>query len=538
MGNSIRKFSGVTLLTCVLLVLVAWQQRPAVSMTYPESNPAKAEYSADSSGLTVTTIASHLDVPWELVWGPDNWIWFTEQSGTVSKVNPATGEQKLLLRIIPDVYRHRTLGLLCMALHPDMKNHPYVFLNYTYTKGKEMALWSRWVRYTYTGTTLTDPLTLLEVPADIGHNGSRIVFGGDGKLMLATGDADHRNDARNGGNAQDPNSLSGKVLRLNIDGGIPADNPFPGSPVWAVGFRVPQGLVYASNGKLYSAEHGHVTNDEVNLVVRGANYGYPNVSGVCDQPHEMDYCTSHDIQPPLRAWTPTIAPAGLDYYNHPAIPDWQNSLLVVTLKTQSLRVLKLNDRGDAVVKEQVYFEKEFGRLRDVCVSPEGDVYLSTSNRDWNPAAGFPAATDDRIIRISRNNQAQAKLNTRKPTTVSKPVPQKVKTKTVDAGAAVYNNYCASCHKPDGTGVTGTFPPLRKSPRVGGDKNELIRVVLHGLSGPITVDGVQYDLEMPAFNFLSDQEVADVVSYVRSAFGGKDGVVSSAEVRRIRGEGKK
>src|SRR5687768_4826926 len=87
------------------------------------------------TGLAVSTVASGLDVPWEIVWGPDNWIWFTEQGGTVSKVNPVTGEKKLLLKILPEVHRNRTLGLLCMALHPDMKNAPYVFLNYTILKG-------------------------------------------------------------------------------------------------------------------------------------------------------------------------------------------------------------------------------------------------------------------------------------------------------------------------------------------------------------------------------------------------------------------
>ena len=122
-------------------------------------------------------------------------------------------------------------------------------------------------------------------------------------------------------------------------------------------------------------------------------------------------------------------------------------------------------------------------------------------------------------------------------TVSKAPVLEAKARPVDAGAVVYNNYCASCHKPDGTGVTGTFPPLRGSPRVRGDQGELIRTIVHGLSGPITVGGVKYDMEMPAFNFLSDQEVADVVQYVRSAFGGKAGAVSLKEVGRIREEEK-
>lgn len=488
---------------------------------------------ADSTKLSVKTIASHLDVPWEITWGPDNWIWFTEQSGTVSRLNPETGEQKLLLRIIPDIYRNRTLGLLCMALHPDMKRFPYVFLNYTYMKGKD--LYSRWVRYTYTGTSLTDPLTLLEVPADIGHNGSRIVFAPDGKLMLATGDADHKNDAANSGNAQNMETPSGKILRLNIDGTIPDDNPFPGSPVWALGFRVPQGLVYASNGKLYSAEHGNVINDEVNLIERGANYGYPNVSGACDEPHETAYCEAHGVKGPLMAWTPTIAPAGLDYYGNSTIPEWQNSLLLVTLKTQSLRVLKLNDTGDAVVGEKVYFEKSFGRLRDLCVSPDGDVYVATSNRDWNPVEGFPKEDDDRIIKISRDRTTSSMSATGGGKTMMKSTASAEEGSPVNAGALVYTNYCASCHKADGTGIPGSFPPLKGSARVRADKKELIRVVLQGLAGPLTVNGVKYEMDMPGFNFLSDQEVADVVKYVRATFGQKKEHVTAVDVARMRSE---
>lgn len=520
---------------CFVLLFLPLFDSPYARRT-SENRTATHEFPSvvqDSTILTVTTVAAHLDVPWEITWGPDNWIWFTEQSGTVSRLNPQTGEQRLLLRIIPDVHRNRTLGLLCMTLHPDMKNSPYVFLNYTYMKGTDLR--SRWVRYTYTGTTLNEPLTLLEVPADIGHNGSRIVFAPDGKLMLATGDADHKNDAANSGNAQRLETPSGKILRLNIDGTIPEDNPFPGSPVWALGFRVPQGLVYAPNGKLYSAEHGNVINDEVNLIARAGNYGYPNVSGDCDQPEETDYCAAHAVRGPLMAWTPTIAPAGLDYYGSSAIPEWQNSLLLVTLKTQSLRVLKLNDAGDKVVGEQVYFEKSFGRLRDICVSPEGDVYLATSNRDWNPVEGFPKDNDDRIIRISKGRATApvAKGGSNKGPVKSTASPAKAVTADV-----VYNNYCASCHKADGTGVSGSFPPLKGSSRVRADKKELIRVVLHGLSGPLTVAGVKYDMDMPGFNFLSDQEVADVVKYVRSAFGRKDENVSPADVARMRNEVKK
>ena len=487
----------------------------------------------DSSAVSIETIASGLDVPWEMVWGPDNWIWFTEQGGRVSRINPETGEKKLLLKILPEVYRNRTLGLLCMALHPDMKTSPYVFLNYTYQKSSNLI--SKWVRYTYTGTTLNNPLTLLEVPADIGHNGSRIVIAPDGKLMLATGDADHKNDDSNSGNAQSLNTISGKILRMNIDGTVPADNPIPGSLIWALGFRVPQGLVYAANGNLYSAEHGNVNDDELNLIRRSGNYGYPKVLGKCDQPKEAGFCDSNKVIEPIAAWTPTIAPAGIDYYNHSAIPEWKNAILMVTLKSQSLRVLKLNQAGTQVVSEKIYLEKAFGRMRDVCVSPKGDVFISTSNLDWNPAEGFPKDNDDRILKIStlRKSSKEAKFPANKMVTSGKPVVKTAVVKPLPPGAQAYANYCASCHKANGNGVPGTFPPLRNAEQVTGNKEALVRILLHGLSGEIKVKGERYDQEMPAFGFLSDKEIAEVANYVRTQFGGQPGGVSPALVRSIR-----
>lgn len=515
-----------------LTTVAALGQSTENSFGYRLPSPERADAATqDSTPFSLTTIASNLDVPWDIVWGPDNWLWYAEQSGRISRVNPLTGERKLMLRIKPDVYRFRTRGLLGMALHPDMEKSPYVVVNYHFMKAKDV--WSRWARYTYDGETLTDPVTLLEVPSQAGHNGSRAAFTPDGKVMLAIGDEDNKNDAANSGVAQNMDMIGGKILRLNSDGTIPDDNPFPGSPVWALGFRVPQGLVYATNGRLYSAEHGHLTNDEVNLVRKGANYGYPAVSGVCDLPHELDFCATHNLTPPLMAWTPTIAPAGLDYYNHDAMPEWKNSLLLVTLKTQSLRVLRLNKAGDSIVGEAVFLEKQFGRLRDVCVSPDGDVYIATSNLDWNPVEGFPTAKDDRIIKISpdRNGERGAGAPGT-PRTDTRIAPAQ-KPEAAGNGAQVYNNYCASCHKPDGAGVTGTFPPLKGLTQVKGNKKNLIRMVLRGSAA-----NEKYDLEMPGFHFLSDQEVADVVSYVRSVFGGNRGVVTAAEVAGIRaGDGK-
>ena len=145
---------------------------------------------------------------------------------------------------------------------------------------------------------------------------------------MTTGDAQQQPQAQN------PASLNGKILRLNLDGTIPANNPTPGSPVYTLGHRNPQGLVQLPNGRIYSSEHGPNNDDEINQIEAGRNYGWPNVEGYCDLPAEATFCAANNVREPLTVWTPTIAPAGLTYYDHPAIPGWRGSLLLAVLKDQ------------------------------------------------------------------------------------------------------------------------------------------------------------------------------------------------------------
>lgn len=486
-------------------------------LTYIVTEWTKTEANNIPVMLETKTIASGLNVGWEIVWGPDNWIWFTEQGGTLSKVNPKTGEKKVLL-YIKEVYRYRSLGLLGMAIHPDPKQ-PFVYVDYTYKNGN--AVLSKLVRYTYTADSLINPVIILkDIPGANGHNGSRIVIAPDGKLMMSTG------DAVKGENAQDKNSLNGKILRINTDGSIPADNPFPGSLVWSTGHRNPQGLAYDDRGVLFSSEHGDAIEDELNIIKKGGNFGWPFVEGFCDTDKENSWCKLNKVNSPVKTWTPVIAPAGIAYYNSSAIPEWKNAILLVTLKKQSLRVLKLNENHSGVHSETIYLDHEFGRLRGICVSPEGDVYVSTSNRDWNPAEGYPKKVDDQIIKIAKAKAGTISVAVKKAT---KPVKL--------PGEVIYNNYCASCHKSDGSGIAGVFPPLKATPQVLGDKRPLIKIVLKGLSGPLVIKGLKYDQQMPAFNFLSNKEIALVTSYVRTQFGNKASIISEMEVSKVRAEGK-
>jgi hypothetical protein len=183
---------------------------------------------------------------------------------------------------------------------------------------------------------------------------------------------------------------------MNLDGSVPAGNPFPQSLVYSFGHRNPQGLTRLPGDGIVVSEHGASSDDEINLIAGRGNYGWPAVRGFCDQASESGYCDTTAVVEPLIAWTPTIAPAGLEFYDSPAIPEWRNSLLLVTLKERDLRVLKLNPGRDSIVGETIFYNDMYGRLRDVCVSPGGEVFLATSNTDGR---GTPSSGDDRIIKI-------------------------------------------------------------------------------------------------------------------------------------------
>lgn len=172
--------------------------------------------------------------------------------------------------------------------------------------------------------------------------------------------------------------MNGKVLRLNLDGTVPSDNPFPNNPVWSYGHRNAQGLV-AANGIMYSSEHGPTHEDEVNIIEKARNYGWPEVMGPCDG-SSLSFCNTQRVKEPI--WSSgagTIAVCGLDYYNHSLIPEWKNSLIMLTLKDASIRQLKLSADGKTITGTETWFDGKWGRLRDLCVSPDGKVYVGSSN---------------------------------------------------------------------------------------------------------------------------------------------------------------
>lgn len=330
----------------------------------------------NTGNIKTRVLNNTLNYPWEILWGPDNMIWFTERLGTVKKMNPETGVVTPVATITEVASTTDYNGLLGMVLHPQFSTNPYVYLVYNYF-GTDNRYLEKIVRYTYNGTTLVEPMTLVDgiigrSGGDFIHNGSRLKIGPDMKLYATTGDANLRFDL-----PQNTTSLNGKVLRVNLDGSIPSDNPYDNA-VWSIGLRNSQGLVYG-NGRWYSSEHGETTNDEINIIEKARNYGWPSVEGYCDMPAEQTFCTLNNVREPILAFTPTTAPSGIDYYNDKEIAQWKNSLLVAFLKGKKLMQIKLSDDGRTVEGVHEYFNNQFGRLRDVAISPSGKVYICTDN---------------------------------------------------------------------------------------------------------------------------------------------------------------
>jgi aldose sugar dehydrogenase len=325
----------------------------------------------------IRTVKSGLNFPWDILWGKDNYIWMSERNGKISKIDPLDGTT-VFSQTITEVVSNGEGGLLGMVQHPEFTTNGFFFVVYNYNSNGNYR--EKVVRYTFNNNTLTNPITILDnIPSANIHNGSRLVISNEAtpKLYISTG------DAASISLVQDPASKAGKILRINLDGTIPADNPVAGNPYWSFGHRNPQGLVLANN-ILYSSEHGPNIEDEINIIEKGRNYGWPDVKGPCNDPSEIIFCNEKNVRVPI--WSSgnvTIATCGLDYYNADLIPQWKNSLLLVTLKDATLYQLQLSANGQTITGGKQYFRSSWGRLRDVCVSPAGRVYLCTSNGSDN-----------------------------------------------------------------------------------------------------------------------------------------------------------
>lgn len=350
---------------------------------------ATAGSGTPNAELGTEVVASGLDTVWEIAWGPDGFIWVTERGGRISRLNPQTGALAVVGQVV--VSEIGEGGLMGLTFHPDFATQPWIYVAHTYSS--QNGTRNRVVRLRFDGSSLgSSEILLTDIPGSSIHNGARLAIGPDRLLYVSTGDASDATIAQN------RDALAGKILRLTLDGQPAPGNPF-GTRTWSYGHRNPQGMTFAPDGSLYITEHGASDNDEVNLIESGRNYGWPTVRGRCDGDagaSELSFCSSNSVAEPLATWTPTIAPAGLAYYDSPLIPEFQRSLLFATLKDATVYRLGLSADGRSVTSTETLFVREFGRLRAILVAPDGSIYLGTSNRDGR---GTPMPTDDRIIRI-------------------------------------------------------------------------------------------------------------------------------------------
>lgn len=323
-------------------------------------------------------IAENLFVPWAIDFSKEGILYFTERSGIISKIE--AGKLQQLYTFKPPFIRTGEGGLLGIALDPDFLLNHFIYVMHSYMEGNQ--IYNRIVRLVeQNNTARIDHIIYDRIPGAAIHNGGRIKVGPDKKLYITTG------DAGNGMLAQDVNSLAGKILRINLDGSIPEDNPFPGLPVYSLGHRNPQGMAWNNNNIMYETEHGQTAQDEVNRIVAGANYGWPILQGnqtSADGKFEMPLLQSRDI---------TWAPSGIAYIDQ---GPWQGKLLAGALRGEQLLGITLNQEGNEVMLTESFLYRELGRIREVVQAEDGTIYLTTSNMDGR---GVPETGDDKIIRL-------------------------------------------------------------------------------------------------------------------------------------------
>ena len=338
---------------------------------------------SERATFRVTTFATGLEHPWGAAFLPDGSMLVTERPGRLRRVTP-DGRVSAPLAGVPQVEAAGQGGLLDVAPAPDFARTREVFL--CQAASVEGGALTRLVaaRLSPGNDGLTAVRRILDAtPAQSGgrlHYGCRIVFGRDGHLYLSTGERNER--AR----AQRLDDLAGKVIRLTREGRVPADNPFAGradarAEIWSYGHRHPQGLaVNPWTGSLWEAEFGPRGGAEINIIRRGANYGWPVVS------HGREYWgprVSRDtaapgIEDPIHVWVPSVSPSGIAFYDGAAFPGWQRSLFVAALNTPGL--VRLTTDGDRVTGEERLLTGK-ARIRTVAVGPDGRVYLLTDAPD-------------------------------------------------------------------------------------------------------------------------------------------------------------
>ena len=372
----------------LMLFTASWAVREEASPgTGTVSSPAASTVTAGSAApqadnfpYRAQVLAEGLQLPWELAFAPDGRIFFTERPGFLRVIEGGKVREAPLLEL-PSAGLGEG-GLLGLVLDPNFAGNGTAYVYQTYRNGDAVKI--RVLRLSIGLDAAKVESTLIDdIPGSSTHNGGRMKFGPDGFLYITTGDAAKRELA------QQKDSLAGKILRLAPDGSVPGDNPFPGSPVYSLGHRNPQGLAWQPDtGALFSSEHGQSAHDELNVITPGSNYGWPLIQG-----DETDTQDGVPLLAPLaHSGSETWAPSGMAFITQ---GPWKGRLLVAALSGQQLlQVMPESSNLSASVSS--LYKKEWGRLRNVAEAPDGTLYILVGNQDGR---GSPKENDDKLIAL-------------------------------------------------------------------------------------------------------------------------------------------
>ncbi|GIN91766.1 PQQ-dependent sugar dehydrogenase [Siminovitchia terrae] len=350
----------------LLISLILFLSACSQSKSHKKQMDHSEEENQPASGMTIEArFADRLQTPWSIT-KKSSTFFISERNGTIAEVAVKSAKVKrdqVLLN--KPLYTEGEGGLLGLELIPDTNVEALAYHTYL----EDGKILNRLIRLQKDEDQWLETVALLEgIPGANIHNGGRIKIGPDHKVYVTTG------DAAEPGLAQQLESLAGKILRLELDGSVPEDNPFAGSPIYSFGHRNPQGLAWDESGQLYATEHGQSAHDEINRIESGQNYGWPIIQG--DE-------ESHGMEPPLfHTKGNTWAPSGIAYHD--------GSLYISNLRGEAVRLFDLQQRKAEI------FANGNGRIRDVIIE-KGTLYFITNNTDGR---GKPSANDDQLIGMS------------------------------------------------------------------------------------------------------------------------------------------
>jgi glucose/arabinose dehydrogenase/cytochrome c553 len=445
----------------------------------------------------VEVLARDLHVPWAITFLPDRRIFFTERTGAVRVMHNDQLLPDAALTI--DVAQGNKMGMLGLVADPHFARNHFLYLAYDYNvqpvDPAHPQYRMRIVRYVERKDKLIEPKVLLEdIPAWTNHTGGRMRFAPDGTLYITTGDANEPPMA------QRPDVLNGKILRIYSDGTVPADNPFVHQrgarpEIWSYGHRNPQGIDFEpGSGRVIETEHGPLGGDEVNWILPGHNYGWPVI----------DHRKTHEgMESPLLEFSPSIAPGTASFYRGKTFPELKGNVLVGCLRGEGILRIELD--GANVRHASWLFHRTFGRIREITESPEGYLYISTSQQDPVEGTPRPGDDDDLLMRVVPASLPTSGHPTYTPSAASVAAHHRASTAPAPGSAeGIIATRCSACHGPQmrvgmPQSVVGNhwIYPM--------DDTAIRNIITHGIP----------EKGMPAAQGLSDSDVSALIAYLRA-----------------------